>query len=343
LPEVRPSASLREDLYRRDFTVNAMAIQLDGVWFGLLHDPYGGSVDLRRKRLRVLHEGSFSDDPTRIFRAIRFMQRFGFQVERSTKHWLIQAASTNLINRLSAPRLGNEILLLLDERYPAKAIQILARLQLLRFLHARLRYREKAKYVVAGIARTLTWWKSHNLAQFDRSLLYLIALLSETERSVSQTVARRLALSAKQCRTVEWAGRRTDRIVEELSRRQAESPSRVYRLLDGAPHEAILLALAKCRDPSRNGAERRCRQRILRYLKKDRNVTITIKGEDLMRLGLKPGPQYKKILDRLLNARLDGNVTTEAEERELAHDLVKKARPHVDATVGVIANRSRSY
>src|SRR6478672_11974818 len=108
LPDVE-SASLNEDLYRRDFTINAMAIQLNTARFGRLSDPYGGRQDLKAKTLRVLHTCSFRDDPTRIFRAIRFEQRFGFRLERTTMRLLAQAASTNLIQQLSGPRLQNEI------------------------------------------------------------------------------------------------------------------------------------------------------------------------------------------------------------------------------------------
>src|SRR4029079_1484243 len=139
LPDVEP-ASLNEDLYRRDFTIDAMAIQLNPGQFGRLYDPYGGQHDLKAKTLRVLHARSFQDDPTRIFRAIRFEQRFGFRVERITMRLLIQAASTNLIQQLSGPRLQNEIVLLLAEQDPVRAIVRLGRLKLLRFLHRRLYY-----------------------------------------------------------------------------------------------------------------------------------------------------------------------------------------------------------
>ena len=121
LPTVQP-ASIEEDLYRRDFTINAIAIQLNPRQFGRLLDPYGGQRDLRARTIRVLHAGSFQDDPTRIFRAIRFEQRFGFRLERTTLRLLAQAASTNLIQQLSGPRLQNEILLLFAEHDPVRAI-----------------------------------------------------------------------------------------------------------------------------------------------------------------------------------------------------------------------------
>src|SRR6185295_5130399 len=104
LPDVEP-ASLNEDLYRRDVTINAMAGQLNAAQFGRLYDHYDGWQDLKAQTLRVLHTGSFRDDPTRIFRAIRFEQRFGFRLECTTMRLLAQAASTNLIQQLSGPRL----------------------------------------------------------------------------------------------------------------------------------------------------------------------------------------------------------------------------------------------
>jgi tRNA nucleotidyltransferase (CCA-adding enzyme) len=119
LPDVR-SASLDEDLYRRDFTINAMAIQLNAARFGQLHDPYDGRRDLKLKTLRVLYAESFIDDPKRILRAIRFAERFGFHLESGTSRLLQQAAATNMVARLSGPRLANEIFLLMNERDPGK-------------------------------------------------------------------------------------------------------------------------------------------------------------------------------------------------------------------------------
>ncbi len=127
LPTVQP-ASIEEDLSRRDFTINAVALQLNPRQFGRLLDPYGGQRDLRAHTIRLLHAGSFEDDPTRIFRAIRFEQRFGFRLERSTLRLLAQAASTNLIQHLSGPRLQNDILLLFAEHDPVRAIARLGQL-----------------------------------------------------------------------------------------------------------------------------------------------------------------------------------------------------------------------
>lgn len=324
LPDVA-SASLREDLYRRDFTINAMAIQLNPATFGELHDPYGGQRDLKAKTIRVLHEASFLDDPTRIFRAIRFTQRFGFSLEPSTRGLLEEAAATNLIQQLSGPRLCNEILLLLGERDPRKPIKCLAFLRLLRFLHPRLRYTNKGERIVAVLPRALAWWKKQCPDHVvERPLVYLMALLSSAGPAVLRSVTQRLQLSSLQSKAVEWAGRKTDRLVQALEHPKDMRPAQVYRLLADLPDDALVLLVAKGLAMRKGGGVHRLTRRLSRFLKHDRLATTILRGEDLKRLGLEPGPQFKTILDRLLDARLNGRVRTESDERAFVHRVVQK-------------------
>ncbi|HZC80214.1 MAG TPA: hypothetical protein VE222_00600, partial [Nitrospiraceae bacterium] len=119
LPTVKPS-SIKDDLYRRDFTINTLAIRLNASHFGELVDFYGGQHDLERKVIRVLHAHSFVDDPTRVFRAIRFEQRFGFHIEKRALTLLKEAAASDLVRRLSSPRLRNEVMRLLSEQDPTR-------------------------------------------------------------------------------------------------------------------------------------------------------------------------------------------------------------------------------
>jgi tRNA nucleotidyltransferase (CCA-adding enzyme) len=326
LPDVTP-ASLQEDLYRRDFTINAMAIQLNPATFGELHDPYEGQRDLKAKTIRVLHEGSFIDDPTRIFRAIRFTQRFGFSLEPSTRHLLEEAAATKLVHQLSGPRLCNEILLLLGERDPRKPIKSLVLLRLLRFLHPRLRYTKKGERVVAVLPRALAWWKKQCPDHVvERPLIYLMALLSQAGPAVLRSVIQRLQLSSLQSKAVERAGRKTDQLVQVLVGTKDMRPARVYRLLAGLPDDAIVLLVAKGLAMRKGGGMHRHRltRRLSRFLKHDRRATTIVRGEDLKRLGLKPGPQFKKILDRLLDARLNGHVRTESDEWAFVHRVAQQ-------------------
>ena len=324
LPNVQ-QAALREDLYRRDFTINAMAIQLNAVQFGLVHDPYHGQQDLKAKVIRVLHKGSFIDDPTRIFRAIRFAERFGFSLEPKTYQLLKQAAKSNLIARLSGPRLANEIFLLMQERDPGRAIEDLTRLNLFRFLHPSLRNGKQANGVVAMLPRALSWWKQQRQGDpVDQGLVYLMTIVSSTGSSILHGVAQRLQLSTVQASTLEWAGEKTGRAARILLGDNDLRPSRVYRLLLNMPDEAIVLLLAKGLAKREREGIRRLTKRLVRYLTHDRSVTTIVNGEHLKELGLKPGPHFKTILDRLLDERLDGRITALAQERQRARTLVER-------------------
>jgi tRNA nucleotidyltransferase (CCA-adding enzyme) len=314
LPTVQP-ASIEEDLSRRDFTINAMAIQLNRATFGQLLDPYGGQRDLRARTIRVLHEGSFQDDPTRIFRAIRFEQRFGFRLERATSRLLAQAASTNLIQQLSGPRLQNEILLLFAERDPVRAIARLGQLKLLRFFHRRLCYTENVKRVVTAVPKALDWWvRRFPDSAIDRPIVYLMALSSESSPAVVAAMIQRLALSREQAKNVSTGRRRVTRALKRLTDKGTVRPSQVYRLLVDFSDEALVLLLAKQVSRAKGVGLSLLKRHLVAYMK-NKAVKTAMTGRDLQAMGLISGPQYKTILGKLLDARIDGMVTTEAEER----------------------------
>lgn len=314
LPDVAP-ASLNEDLYRRDFTINAMAIQLNAAQFGRLYDPYGGQHDLKAKTLRVLHTCSFRDDPTRIFRAIRFEQRFGFRLERTTMNLLVQAASTNLIQQLSGPRLQNEILLLLAEQDPKRAIVRLGQLKLLRFLHRRLCYTKRVKQVVTAVPKTLAWWtRRFPDSRIEGPTVYLMALSSQSSQAVVATMIRRLALSREQAKNLTAGGGLLDRARKRLNDKGTVRHSQVFRFLADFSDEALVLLLAKQITRQDEGQLSLLKRRLLAYMK-NKAIKTVLTGRDLQAMGLKPGPQYKTILEGLLDARIDGVVTTDTEER----------------------------
>ena len=322
LPTVQP-ASIEEDLHRRDFTINAIALQLNSWQFGRLLDAYGGQRDLRARTIRVLHAGSFQDDPTRIFRAIRFEQRLKFSLERTTLRLLAEAASTNLIQQLSGPRLQNEILLLFAEQDPVRVMARLAQLKLLRFFHRRLCYTTKVKRVVAAVPEALAWWAPRFPdREIDKPIVYFMALSSESSPAVVATMIRRLALSREQAWKVSVGGKLVDRVLKRLADQGVVLPSQVYRLLADLPDETLVLALATQMSLQHAAVLSRLRRQLVAYMK-NRTIKTALTGRDLQSMGLKPGPQYGTILGKLLDARIDGTIATEAEERALAHRLLK--------------------
>ncbi len=341
LPEVCP-ARIEEDLLRRDFTINAMAIELNAAGWGRLHDPYGGQDDLKAKIVRVLHAKSFMDDPTRVFRAIRFAERFGFRLEPTTNRLLKQAAEADIVAQLSGPRLANEIFLLMKERYPERAVAALDRLDLWRFLHPRLAYGRQARRLMTVLPRAIGWWERQRPRNpIDRSLVWFMALLGDADSAIIAAIAERLQLSTLQVRTIEWAGANTRNASDAISGANSLSPSQMYRLLRDMPNEALVLTMSRtmvCRDRAR---VERANRRLVRFLTRDRQVTTTVNGEDLKQFGLPPGPHFKRILDRLLDERVDGTIKTAVEERALARRLV--ADTLRAGQVGANGNRSRSF
>ena len=313
LPDVA-TATLQEDLYRRDFTINAMAIQLNAAQFGQLHDPYEGRCDLRAKTVRVLHERSFIDDPTRVFRAIRFAERFGFHLEANSARLLKEAAARDLIAQLSGPRLRNEILLLFSEAHPERPLAVMQRLNLLRFLHPDLRYAGATKQMVHAIPKSLDWWMSRcRKHSVDRRILYLMALLAGAEPAVIETVIARLTLSSEQAGTVRAGGKKLDAVARTLSGPKPLKRSEIYRLLHELPNEALLLCLARMAE--RGNRLTRTRRRVAEYLTKLCRVKPLLRGDDLLRMGVEPGPEVGQLLARLHDAKLDGLLEGKAAER----------------------------
>lgn len=126
-PTVKPGA-IKDDLFRRDFTINAMAIGLNKKNFGRLVDFYGGRKDLKKGIIRIMHDKSFMDDPTRIFRAVRFSVRFGFKIEPHTKKLIKEAVLDGFLGEVNAGRIRKEIELFLKEKNPKKCLEVFTKL-----------------------------------------------------------------------------------------------------------------------------------------------------------------------------------------------------------------------
>jgi len=317
LPTVEES-SIKKDLYRRDFTINALAVRVNGTGFGDVLDFYGGQRDLNDKVVRVLHGLSFVEDPTRVFRAIRFETRFGFHLGKDTAALIDGAVNMNLFHRLSGHRLLEELKLLLGEREPKQAVKRLADFGLLRFIHPKLEWSNRLQALLGAIEQTVDWYC---LLYLDRKLevwlVYMMGLLDVLpERAVmdvlkrfpfSQSEATKLKMSRVDCHTV----------IRRLGKQPPLKPADTYRLLSGLPDETLLSMMAKSKGES-------VKRQVSAFLTTYQHVKPVITGVDLKELGLKPGPQFKKILDRLLDARLNGEVKTESEEQELAKRFVAK-------------------
>jgi tRNA nucleotidyltransferase (CCA-adding enzyme) len=331
-PTARPTvdqSSLKHDLYRRDFTINTLAIRLNARGFGELLDFYGGQRDLKDTTLRVLHSGSFVDDPTRVFRAVRFEVRFGFRMGKETLTLLKGAVKMDCFQRLSGSRLCEELRLLLGEPETRRAVARLAELDLLRFIQAEISWSTQLDRLLKSVDDVLAWYRVASLSwpihakrprgmreqrtdQVKPWLIRLIALLDALSDTAMRETLQRLSLGGRHTATVQGA-----RAARHLLPRLAHQPppAETYRLLAGQRLESALFLLAKA-------ASKAVQQQIAAYLDTFRYMQPRLSGHDLHAMGLTTGPQFRTILHRLLAARLNGEVTTEAEERALVWQLV---------------------
>ncbi len=319
LPTVEHS-SIKKDLYRRDFTINTLAIRLNGRSFGELIDFYGGQRDLKEGIIRVLHSLSLIEDPTRVFRAIRFEHRFGFSLGKETLALIKGAVKMDLFHRLSGHRLMEEVRLLLSERRPRAAVARLAELGLLRFIHPKLAWSARLDQVLQGIEEAMDWYKLLFLdRKIDPWLPYFMALMHALpDRAVVETL-KRFPFSETESERVKAARFQIRGTVRLLSKRPAPRPADTFRVLTDWADEPLIYLMGMTKSES-------IKRQVSAFLTTYRQVKPSLTGADLKTMGIKPGPQYKRILSQLLDARLNSEITSDAEERELALRLATRAR-----------------
>ena len=299
LPTVTLGA-LTDDLRRRDFTVSAMAIRLDGDHFGELVDPLGGQADLKRKLIRVLHPRSFIDDPTRIFRAVRYAVRLGFEIASETRDHI--PAALRHVDKLSPERLRHELDLILEVERPARMLASLAEVGLL----------SAVTPSMPGFNLDRAKWLGHiPPVEFglDADLLalgYCLWFMDMPEDSVI-TISKRLGFTTALTKTVCSAAR----LAHDLAAIKNLKPSEWTERLDKHSPLAIYAVYLVHR-----------KRQLADYLKTWRYIKPTVTGDDLKKLGLSPGPAYKRILSTLRAAWLDGDVTNASEEEKMLKSLL---------------------
>jgi len=312
LPEVEQS-SIRQDLHRRDFTINTLALRLTPERFGELLDFYGGQNDLEARLIRVLHSLSFVEDPTRMLRAARLMARLDFSLEERTAELLTHAL--DLLPRVSGERVLHELELIFQERHPEQALQQLDRLGILAAIHPGLMVddwlMDRLKMLQSGLADTP--WAGTEPATVHYLGLMTFCLAGDEQADLAQ----RLNLRTQQ-RTILNQAYGLRRNAAQIA--EAESASALYRLLAPFSDEARLIAWLGLEDEA-------ARAQLLRFQRDLRDVAPLIDGVYLKEeLHLPPGPIYRIIIDALRDARLDGLVTTPAEERALVEQILARKK-----------------
>jgi len=313
LPTVERS-SIKQDLQRRDFTINTLAIRTDPERFGELLDFYGGETDLAHKTLRVLHSLSFVEDPTRMLRAARFEQRLGFHIEPRTEELLRNAVE--LLDKVTGPRILHELLLIFDEEAPE---DILCRLEGLGIL----------PHVSPGLQ--CDDWRAERFRRLRTERPPWMESLSGEQKRDADLTLLLCRLPAKELDAFIARFRLRHQLAELLQAtrgllawernlsRVGLRASGVCRILDPAPPEAVAL-LWYVTDKAR------VRARVEDYMLRLRHIRPALTGHDLKSMGLSPGPLYKNILAAVLAAKLDGEISTPDEEKALVKALLADGR-----------------
>ncbi len=295
LPSVKPG-SLANDLFRRDFTINTMAIELVPSRYGHLIDPYGGRDDLEQGLIRVLHERSFTDDATRIWRGLRYEQRLDFQLEPDTLQLLKRDIPR--LDTISGDRIRYELECILREEHPEKVLCRAEELKVLPKLHPALKGDD---------------WLAEKFGQARFSNLplpglYMALLAYRLTSQENEDLISRLRLPKSPAQTLRDTNSLKTKL-ESLADPEL-APSRIYHLLYGYSQSAITANYLVSSSPV-------AQQHIQTFLNKLRYVKPALTGNDLQKMGIAPGPRMKEILQRLHEARLDGKVTSKRGEEGL--------------------------
>lgn len=296
LPTVRP-ASLETDLSRRDFTINALAFELSPGRFGRLYDPMSGCDDILQRRVRVLHSQSFRDDPTRIFRAIRFAVRLEFEIEPTTLRHLRAAIATGLPARLTPERLLYELRCFCAEEHAPRMFEAALHERLLQSGFA---WRPQPGFL-PGLLRL-------NRRTRDPELLFLYVLAALPD-------APRFPVTREQ-REAARAIRQAPALRARLAR--AKRPSTIYRLLEPIPVSALPVIAA--------GNSPAAARAVRTYLDRSADARPLLDSRELKALGLRPGPDFGRVIEKLRAARLDGRVRTREEETAFVRRMLARKK-----------------
>lgn len=296
-PSIGPG-SIFDDLRRRDFSVDAMAISLHPNSRGLLLDPTNGAADIERKELRALHSRSFFDDPSRIYRLLRLGQRLGFKADERTERWLGMALESRVWEHVSEYQQGRELAAILQEEQCRRVLKMLRERDLLGGLDRSL-----------GSARIDfdEFERVHNAVRSAEedglALLNFRALAAKLPPGQQSRLAHKIFPDAKTAKFALGMERDATRLAKQVGSAKAAQPSQVYTLLAGAPRPLVLYLSLHC-------PQAKVQARVKSFLTKFETIRARLPRAELQSLGMEPGPKFEKVLERVFLDELDGKIRT---------------------------------
>ncbi len=326
LPTVE-DASLKLDMYRRDFTINTLALSLNRANYAELLDYFGAQRDLHDRALRVLHNLSFVEDPTRILRAIRFEQRLGFTLGMQTRQLLTSAVQMGFLERVRPLRLFNELRIILSEDAPVDALVRLDELEVLSKISPHLQLTSVTRSYLEQAGRVVSWFELlYTGEEFFPWMVYFLCLSGELSEVEMAQLCQRLQVPHR------WdmilldelpRARVAFRMLQKEHRKENQADSRIAQLLDGLSPEILLYGMARTE-------YEQVRLKYSHYIARIRGIKPLLNGWDIQKLGCEPGQVVGEILHGLRAARLDGEVSTHADEVSWVQQFLRKR--HLNAT-----------
>lgn len=316
LPQVK-NGSIKDDLKRRDFSINAMAISINKKDFGRLIDFFEGINDLRRSKIRVLHNLSFIDDPTRILRAIRFEIRYDFAIEPKSLSLLKEACRQGMLDQVQPQRLRDELILMLKEKDPLGQIKRIKELSGLNFISPDLSVTRNTYKFLVSIQKQINWFKENcaQRRQLETWFIYFLGLTDSLDIRNTATICRNFAFRKGDKKRILSFKKITEKFMQKLDRKDIR-PSAIFGLLENLSYEVIIAMKAKY-------SSRLIQRHIEDFLEIYNGMRLYISGDDLQRLGVAPGTCYKRIFEKVLTAKVNGTVKTKEEELLLIKRLIK--------------------
>ncbi|MEJ2586307.1 MAG: CBS domain-containing protein [Deltaproteobacteria bacterium] len=319
-PPIVETSSLKLDLYRRDFTINTLAIKLNKRHYGTLIDYFGGQKDIKEKVIRVLHNLSFVEDPTRMLRAVRFEQRFGFTIGKLTLALIKNAAKMDWFESLASRRIFQELRLLLKENNPVDAIRRMDELGLLALISPQLQLTEPLVELLEEIERVIAWYQ---LLFLEEPLVqwkpYWYGLTSTLNHARYEQLAPMMDLK-EPVDEKGWNQRDKGKGLLNALYKFEGANYELYTLLRPYDTEMLLYLMAKSDSD-------KVKRYISNYFTRLKGTEVILKGEDLIQMGFAPGPLFKEVFDRLLEARLNHETKNRADEIRLVKKVFADRLP----------------
>ncbi|MBU8910916.1 MAG: CBS domain-containing protein [Desulfobacterales bacterium] len=317
LPIVEKS-SIKLDLARRDFTINTLAISLNPDNFGTMIDYFGANRDLKDKTIRTIHNLSFVEDPTRIFRAIKFSNRFGFKIGKVTSNLINNAIKINCFKNLSGLRVLSELKQIFEEENPIPAIRTMESYGLEKVIHKNLTFIPNTYHLLESVNKILSW---HDLLyideQYPRWAVYFMALLNRCSYKVCEQICDRLKVPLKERGILLEKRYKAEKQLHLIENSSNYTKQDLYWALINFKTEYILYMMALANDEE-------IKKAISNFYTHQRSIKPYIKGRDLLKIGLSSGPVFTIVINQVLNAKLHGQLKTKKEEIKFAKEYARK-------------------